>query len=123
MAESTEQEYFTSKHAKLDNLASATNIFAWIVLFSQILYVAARFIQFQNSYELQGMFSGTGQPSFLEMLSHNTAYTLSVIVDLANILIKGVVYWLVLRGVSFGLNMIVETDLNYRDEEEVFTDA
>ena len=118
MTDSIEEEYFTSKHAKLDNIASAANTFAWIALVSQILYVGARFIQLQNLYTLQVMSTGFGQPNFLEMLSQNAVYTFSLVVDLASIFIRGIVYWLVLKGVSSGLYMIVETDLNYRGELE-----
>jgi len=118
MTNSTEEEYFTSKHAKLDNIASAANTFAGIALGSQILYMGARFIQLQNSYMMQAISAGFGQPSFLEMLSQNAVYTFSLIVDLASIFIRGIVYWLVLKGISSGLYMIVETDLNYRDELE-----
>lgn len=118
MTDDTEDDYFTSKHAKLDNIASAANTFAWIALVSQILYMAARFIQLQNSYMMQAIWAGTDQPGFLEMLSRNAGYTFSLIVDLAGILIRGIVYWLVLKAVSAGLYMIVETDLNYRDDLE-----
>jgi hypothetical protein len=118
MTDSTEEEYFTSKHAKLDNIASAANTFAGIALGSQILYMGARFIQLQNSYTMQAMSTGFGQPNFLEMLSQNAIYTFSLIVDLTSIFIRGMVYWLVLKGISSGLYMIVETDLNFRDELE-----
>lgn len=118
MTDSIEQEYFTSKHAKLDNIASAANTFAWIALIAQILSMGARFIQLQNSYTLQVMSTGFSQPNFFEMLSQNAIYTFSLIVDLAGIFIRGIVYWLVLKGISSGLYMIVETDLNYRDELE-----
>jgi len=118
MTDSAEEEYFTSKHAKLDNIARAANTFAWIALVSQILYMGARFIQLQSSYTMQVMSTGFGQPNFMEMLSQNAVYTFSLIVDLASIFIRGIVYWLVLHGVSLGLYMIVETDLNYRDDLE-----
>jgi hypothetical protein len=116
MTDSTEEEYFTSKHAKLDNIARAANTFAWVALVSQTLFMGARFIQLQSSYTMQAISTGFGQPSFMEMLSQNAVYTFSFVVDLASIFIRGIVYWLVLQGVSSGLYMIVETDLNYRDE-------
>ena len=70
---------------------------------------------------LQTMTTGIGQPNFMEMLSKNPVYAFSLVVDLASILIRGVVYWLVLKGISAGLNMIVETDLNYKDKFEGVT--
>ena len=116
MTASTEEEYFTSKHAKLDNIAAAANTFAWIALVSQILYMGARFIQIQNSYNMQAIWINSTQPSFMEMLRQDAVYTFSLIVDIASIFIRGVIYWLVLKGIASGLDMIVETDLNYRDE-------
>ena len=118
MTDSAMEEYFTSKHAKLDNIASAANTFAWIALGSQIFYMAGRFFQLHNSYMTQVILSGSAQPDFMEMLSQNLLYTFSLIVDMASIFIRGIVYWLVLKGISSGLYMIVETDLNYRDESE-----
>lgn len=118
MTANTEEEYFGSKHAKLDNIASVANTFAWIALVSQILYMGARFIQLQNSYRLQALWTGSDPTAFVEMMNQNAVYTFSLIVDLANIFIRGIVYWLVLKGISLGLYMIVETDLNYRDELE-----
>lgn len=35
-----------------------------------------------------------------------------------SMMIKGVVYFLILKGISLGLNMIVETDINYREKKE-----
>jgi len=36
---------------------------------------------------------------------------------MARVFLQGAVYYLVLKGVALGLNMIVETDINYRDKE------
>ena len=115
MSNSTGEEFITKKHGRLMNIASVANTFAWIALGSQILYMWSRFVQLQNSYMIQTMTTGFGQPNFMEMLSQNPLYTFSLIVDLAGIFLRGVVYWLVLKGISLGLNMIVETDLNYKE--------
>ena len=115
MIDSTEEEFFTKKHARLTNIASAANVFAWVALASQVLYMAARFGQLQASYLFQTGTGGIGQPNFTQMLSQNHLYLFSLIVDLGIILVRGVIYWLTLRGVSLGLYMIVETNLNYKD--------
>ena len=115
MTNSIGEGFITKKHSRLMNVASVANIFAWIALASQILYMGARFIQLQNSYMIQIMSTGFGQPNFMEMLSQNLVYTFSLIVDLASIFIRGLVYWLVLKGISVGLYMIVETDLNHKE--------
>jgi hypothetical protein len=33
------------------------------------------------------------------------------------VLVEGAIYYLVLKGIALGLNMIVETDINYRDKK------
>jgi hypothetical protein len=38
---------------------------------------------------------------------------------MGTLLLRGIVYYLVLKGTSLGINMIVETDINYRDQEGV----
>ena len=121
MTDSTGEGFITKKHGRLMNIASVANIFAWIALVSQVLYMGARFIQLQNSYMIQTMSTGFGQPDFMEMLSQNPVYTFSLVVDLASIFIRGAIYWLVLKGISVGLYMVVETDLNYKDKIEGVT--
>ena len=118
MTDNTEEEFFTKKHGRLTNIASVANIFAWVALCFQILYMGGRFVQLQNSYMIQTMATGFGQSNFMKMLSQDPVYTFSLIVDLVSIFIRGVVYWLVLKGVSAGLYMIVETNLNYKDKFE-----
>ena len=70
---------------------------------------------------IQPLATGFGQLNFMEALSQDPAYAFSLIVDLISILIRGLIYWLVLKAVSMGLNMIVETDLNYKDKFEGVT--
>lgn len=116
MTDSTGKGFITKEHGRLINIASVANIFAWIALVSQVLYVGARFIQLQNSYMIQTMSTGFGQPNLIEMLSQNPVYTFGLIVDFASIFIRGAIYWLVLKGISVGLYMVVETNLNYKDK-------
>lgn len=117
MTDSTVDDFFTKKHNRLANIASVANIVAWIALAVQVLFVGARFIQVQNSYEMQASFMGQNA-DFMEMLREKPIYTAGLIVDLAGIFVRGIIYWLVLKGISLGLFMIVETDLNYRGRLE-----
>ena len=43
---------------------------------------------------------------------------LDIIARMARSLLNGVVYYVVLKSISLGLNMIVETDINYREKKE-----
>jgi len=36
-------------------------------------------------------------------------------ISMTAIVLRGIIYYLVLKGISLGLNMIVETDINYRE--------
>jgi hypothetical protein len=116
MIDNTAEDFFTKKHARLVNIASAANTFAWLALVFQILYMGARFFQYQTSYTMQNLTSGFGQPDFMNMLSQNPLYTFGLVVDLANILLRAVIWWLALKGISLGLYMVVETNLNYKDK-------
>jgi hypothetical protein len=117
MTDNIVEDFFTRKHERLASIASIANAFAWIAVVLQVISMASTFIQFQNSYMMQtGTLSFGQNPNFEEMFRENPLYTFRLIVDLANIFLRGVVYWLTLKGISLGLNMIVETDLNYRDK-------
>jgi hypothetical protein len=115
MTDNTADDFFTKKHERLTVIAYWANIFAWIVLVINILWVGASFSQAQMNYDMQNSGINLGQGSnFIQMLSQNPRYLASLAIGLISILLRGVVYWFVLKGVAVGLNMIVETDLNYR---------
>lgn len=119
MTDSTAEAFFTAKHALLRRIASIANLFAWIVFIFHILWVGASFIQTRDMYNIQNMNINLGQnpyPDFVEMLKQYPLYAASFIVSLAGIFLRGVVYGLTLKGISLGLNMIVETNLNYKDK-------
>ena len=103
------------KHARLTRLAVIANTLVWVVLVFFILTAVGRW-NINNAYLQQ-----TGQfVTFGEEMQRNPAYAFGVIMDIAGVLIQGVIYALVLKGISLGLFMIVETDLNFRtarDEE------
>ena len=115
MDESSEEDFFTEKHNRLARIASWANLFAWIVFIVHILWVGASFIQTQTNYELQLRMNVGQGPHFIEMLEQNLLYAVSLFVNLIGIFLRGVVYALTLKGVSLGLNMIIETDLNSKE--------
>ncbi len=98
-------DFFTPRHKRLDRIARAANVLAWIILAFQILYALGRLeIFFQNV---------SAQPIDLTITRNiwAVAYGLAGIL---NDIFGAFVVWLVLRGVAAGLNMLIETDLNYR---------
>jgi hypothetical protein len=120
MAESAETEFFTKKHARLTDIALYANIFAWVVLIVHIIIIGVRFIEFQHSQFFQSAYLNLSQyQDLIDMLTINPVYTLGFIANTAWIFMRGIVYWLVLKGIALGLRMIVETDLNYRGKLEL----
>ena len=113
MTDKTEDEFFTPKHERLARIASVANVFAWIVFIVQVFAVGARFLELQYAYMIA---YSVQSADFMKMLSENPHYTATIVVSYANSLLRGVVYALVLKGISLGLNMILETDLNYKEK-------
>ena len=104
MAESSD-EFFTSKHKRLKRISGTANILAWIVLLFFVLQTFSQILIFTGQQSIQAS---------IEMFKENPELALNLFLSNINILFQGVVYWLILKGVSLGLNMIVETNLNYR---------
>ena len=51
------------------------------------------------------------------MLRRVPSYGFSVFMGMIGVLLKGIVYFLVLKGIALGLDMIIETDINYREAQ------
>ena len=101
-------EFFAPKHKRLLNIAMAMNIFAWLMLF---------FFIFSGTVQLISLISNYFQAS---QFPYNTTSSIPIpylnnIVSTVGSIFYGVVYWLILKGISLGLSMIVETDINYRE--------
>jgi hypothetical protein len=110
-----QSDYLSSGHKNLLNIAIWAKYLAWVILFLFILSIAGTYIQAQTSmyYATQGRAN-----VFTKFLAENQGYTIGLIIQLLGVLFKGITYFLVLKAISLGLNMIVETDINYRDRKE-----
>jgi hypothetical protein len=104
-------DFFTKKHAKLTNVAFIANLFAWIVFVFHIFLVLAKYLETQNLYTYQNTVLGQN-PDFIGMLKENLIYSTSFVFNLLEIFLYGIIYSLILKGISLGLYMIVETNLN-----------
>lgn len=113
MTDNAADEFFTKKHARLANLASIANFIAWVIFIVSILAAVSKFVSEQ---QIDMVRSGTlGPPlDFWEMLSINPFYVANLILGVVRIFLSGVTGGLVLKGISLGLKMVLETDLNYR---------
>jgi hypothetical protein len=117
MPKKSSDDFFKKKHAKLANFAFAANIFAWILLIVHIFLVWGKYVEVQNAYNFQASFSGNN-PDFGEMLKGNTAYAASLYLDMLGIFLRGVVFALVLNGVSLGLYILLENNLNKKGADD-----
>ncbi len=113
-----QDDLFTTQDKKLLNIATWSNYLAWVVLVVYVLLMGAKVIEFQNMEDYGAVLMNRPTQDLITLLSDSPLKAFGLGVDMAATLLRGVVYYLVLRGVSLGLNMVVETDINYREEEE-----
>jgi hypothetical protein len=74
-----------------------------------VIFAAAQAYQYNTFAHAQY------QTNLMGLFAREPIHILDVSVQLARILLQGLVYWLALKGIALGLDMIVETDINYRD--------
>lgn len=109
-----QEEFFSKNHKRLLNIAAWAKYMAWVVLVIYVLYTVGEFISASNFYDSVNF--STGQyMDFEDKLKQDPLYTASLVVRMASTFLKGTVYFLVLKVIALGLNMIVETDINYRE--------
>ena len=113
MANETADEFFTTEHTDLLQMATVLTIFAWLALVIHVLLVL---MQISVTYQWsQSTWPGY---SLQEILAQYRVRLLGMLLRIAYIGFRGAVYWVVLRGAAMGLRMIAETNLNYGDMPE-----
>lgn len=117
MSKRNDDKFFTKQHARLTNFALAANIFAWVVFIAHIFLVWAKYVEAQNTYNYQSIVSGQ-IADFAGMLKEKPVYAASLYLNMFGIFLNGIVYALVLKGISLGLYTILENDLNKRGADD-----
>ena len=107
------------KHKKLLGFALWAKLLAWVVFIFYIFRSGITIIQYQVSL--------LGLEAFLDplqsvknlwtALGDQPYYLVNLIIAILNLLLWGIIFYLVLKGISLGLDMIVETDINYRENK------
>jgi hypothetical protein len=108
-----QEEYFSPSHERLLSIAIWAKYLAWVVLIVYIVNAVLQMFQYKvfiSSIELQ--------PNFWQFLRASPFETFKLGMNMLNTALRGVVSYLVLKGISLGLNMIVETDINYRERKQ-----
>lgn len=113
------QDFFSQKHKWLLNIADWAKYLAWISLVVYIfLSVSVIFQKLVFIQQMQGVVGSFGNfEYFWEMVKQDPLYHLFDIgTSMISVLLRGVIYFVVLKAVSLGLTMIVETNINYREK-------
>lgn len=103
-----QEEFFEPNHKRLLSIATWAKYLAWVALVAYILLAGMQ--PFQRELISNG---GNQIPQDRWLVEQ-----LELVTNMAIIVLRGLIYYLVLKGISLGLNMIVETDINYRDREQ-----
>lgn len=107
----TEQaSLFDWKHARLWRISFASDFLASAAI---VVFI---FLAFGEVYRSNQLAYSQYQASLIELVFQEPIFILGVLLPIVRLLLEGAVYSLVLRGTALGLNMIVETDINYREK-------
>ena len=113
-----QEEFFSQKHKQLLNIATWAKYLSWIALALYVVDAIFVIYQKQVGYHQQQvmldlMLASTGVDYKANTLYHLVDIGLGIVSNL----LKGFISYIVLMGIALGLNMIVETDINYREKE------
>lgn len=110
-----QEEFFSQNQERLLVIAVWAKYLAWVALAIYILLVVLQIIQLLMAND-NGNFAGPTSQSLITMLRDNPFSFVRFVVNTIATGLKGLIYFVVLKGISLGLNMIVETDVNYREK-------
>ena len=114
------EEFFSRDHKRLLDIATWIKYLAWGALIYYIIRAALVIVQYQVDLQRQYYsYSGgdTSPINWIELFRFDPFhYSIDLASNMASALLSGAIYYLALKGISLGLNMIVETDINYREK-------
>jgi hypothetical protein len=111
-------DFFSTGHLRLLNIAMWAKYMAWSALVLYFLWAGMQVVQLITTKD-GGNFAGPTAMSLSTMLKVDPLGLLGQLAGMSATALKGIIYFLVLKGISLGLNMIVETDINYREKGEM----
>ena len=115
-----EREYIlTENQDRLLSLAGWAKNLAWVAL---ILYIVLAILVIPQDMifhqRINSINLNSGSLDYWDQMSLYPLHSLITIsTNTLNNLLSGAIYYVVLKGISLGLYMIVETDINYTDRE------
>jgi len=105
-----ENDMFDWKHSNLWRISFFADFLSSLVI---LIFV---FLALEEAYRYNQLAHTQFQTNLTGLFSKEPIYILDVSLQMIRVLIEGAIYYLVLKGVALGLNMIVETDINYREK-------
>lgn len=123
MSENPEVLILTKRNHKLLNIAKICEIVAWVVLVFYFFYSYTSYTNITQYVETKSISDSSVSlmPSSIDLsnvyftqLITNPFVYVKIVVDVSIVILQGFVGFLTLYGISYGLKMLVETDLNYR---------
>ena len=104
-------DLFAWKHLRLWRISSLANFLSSIVVIVYILLVIWQIFQ-DNEWSL-----AQHNINFLDYLFQKPVYIFVFLTQIAGLILQGAIYYLVLKSVALGLDIIVETDINYIEKK------
>ncbi len=108
---SEKNDLFGRKHATLWRISMWMNGLAPVFFFVFILLALGEI--FQYSVFARNQF----QTDLSGLFTRNPLYIVDLLLQMTRWFLQGAFYYLVLKGIALGLDMIVETDVNYREKK------
>jgi hypothetical protein len=106
-----QNDLFDRKHLKLWRISSAADFLSYVVIVVFIFLSLGEIYRYNQM--ARSLFSTN---NLIGLISRQPIFILDVLLQMVRVLLQGAVYYLVLKGVALGINMIVETDINYREK-------
>ena len=104
------------KYRRLLRIAALANAVAWIALVGYGIFMVLMILQDASRYPLTTPYDGNAE--FWRTFMQEPLLALYYIFSWLKLPLQGLVTFTVLKGVALGLGMIVETDMNRRENEE-----
>lgn len=113
------EELFTKDQNRLLSIAGWANTLSWVALVFYLFLAAVTIMVDQSNYQrLQSLSYTQYGVDYWEMARSNLlTYLIRIGSDILSRVLAGFVYFVVLKGISLGLYMVIETDMNYRHKE------
>lgn len=107
--------HLTPQQKRLWDIADWAKYLAWLALFVFFVYALMQLpAYFGRQYRIAAMVGAVPESSW-QLLVGDPAGTLALAANMLATATRGVVYFVVLKGVSLGLRMVLETSLNAQE--------